>query len=97
MSGDSYRAENIIFTDLRFPEKAEGCEDDPLYQYATFWVEDVNEYETVRERIKSVDIEWEKYDFLDNTGKVENGYPKPSFFVKIWMKNIECVMLEHIC
>ena len=28
---------------------------------------------------------------------VENGYPKPSFFVKIWMKNIECVMLEHIC
>ncbi|CAG9869666.1 hypothetical protein predicted by Glimmer/Critica [Bacteroides ovatus V975] len=35
--------------------------------------------------------------FLDNTGKVENGYPKPSFFVKIWMKNIECVMLEHIC
>lgn len=68
MSGDSYRAENIIFTDLRFPEKAEGCEDDPLYQYATFWVEDVNEYETVRERIKSVDIEWEKYDFLDNTG-----------------------------
>jgi len=28
----------------------------------------VNEYETVRERIKSVDIEWEKYDFLDNTG-----------------------------
>ena len=53
MSGDSYRAENIIFTDLRFPEKAEGCEDDPLYQYATFWVEDVNEYETVRERIKT--------------------------------------------
>ena len=45
MSGDSYRAENIIFTDLRFPEKAEGCEDDPLYQYATFWVEDVNEYD----------------------------------------------------
>lgn len=68
MSGDSYRAENIIFTDLCFPEKAEGCEDDPLYQYAVFWVEDVNEYETVRERIKSVDIGWERYDFLDNTG-----------------------------
>lgn len=68
MSGDSYRAENIIFTDLRFPEKAEGCENDPLYQYATFWVEDVNEYEEVKERIKTVDIGWEKYDFLDNTG-----------------------------
>lgn len=68
MSGDSYRAENIIFTDLRFPEKAEGCENDPLYQYATFWVEDVNEYEEVKERIKTVDIGWERYDFLDNTG-----------------------------
>lgn len=68
MSGDSYRSENIIFTDLRFPEKAEGCENDPLYQYATFWVEDVNEYEAVRERIKRVDIDWERYDFLDNTG-----------------------------
>lgn len=68
MSGDSYRAENIIFTDLRFPEKAEGCENDPLYQYATFWVKDVNEYEEVKERIKSIDIDWERYDFLDNTG-----------------------------
>lgn len=68
MSGDSYRAENIIFTDLRFPEKAEGCENDPLYQYATFWVEDVNEYEEVKERIKSIDIDWDRYDFLDNTG-----------------------------
>lgn len=68
MSGDSYRAENIIFTDLRFPEKAEGCQDNPLYQYATFWVEDVNEYETVKERIEAVNIGWERYDFLDNTG-----------------------------
>lgn len=68
MSGDSYRAENIIFTDLRFPEKAEGCQDDPLYQYATFWVQDVNEYEAVKERMKAVNIGWERYDFLDNTG-----------------------------
>lgn len=68
MSGDSYRSENIIFTDLRFPEKAEGCENDPLYQYATFWVEDVNEYEEVRERIRDIDINWERYDFLDNSG-----------------------------
>ena len=24
MQGDTYRSENVIFTDLRFPEKAEG-------------------------------------------------------------------------
>ncbi|MDD3339548.1 MAG: ABC transporter permease [Lachnospiraceae bacterium] len=68
MTGDSYRWENIIFTDLDFPEKAEGNEGNPLYQYATFWVRDVNEYETVKDRMKKADITWERYDFLDNTG-----------------------------
>lgn len=68
MSGDTYRAENIIFTDLRFPEKAEGHEGDPLYQYATFQVLDVNEYAQVKEKIKKINIDWERYDFLDNRG-----------------------------
>ncbi len=68
MYGDSYRSENIIMTDLRFPEKPQGCEGDPLYQYATFWVENVDEYETVKERIRKADIDWKRYDFLDNTG-----------------------------
>ena len=68
MYGDSYRSENIIFTDLSFPEKPEGNEGNPLYQYATFIVGDVNEYEAVKERIQAVDIGWERYDFLDNTG-----------------------------
>ena len=68
MYGDSYRSENIIFTDLSFPEKAEGKEGNPLYQYATFVVENVDEYEAVKERIQDVDIGWERYDFLDNTG-----------------------------
>lgn len=68
MYGDSYRSENIIFTDLRFPEKAEGHEDDPLYQYATFWVENVDEYDTIKEQMKQADIDWKRYDFLDNTG-----------------------------
>ena len=68
MYGDSYRSENIIFTDLSFPEKPEGNEGYPLYQYATFVVEDVDEYEAVKERIQAVDIGWERYDFLDNTG-----------------------------
>lgn len=68
MYGDSYRSENIIMTNLRFPEKPQGCEGDPLYQYATFWVEDVDEYDTVKEQIKKADVNWKRYDFIDNTG-----------------------------
>lgn len=68
MYGDSYRSENIIMTDLRFPEKPQGCEGDPLYQYATFWVENVDEYDAVKEQIKKADINWKRYDFIDNTG-----------------------------
>lgn len=68
MYGDSYRSENIIFTDLSFPEKPEGNEGSPLYQYATFVVGNVDEYETVKKRIQAVDIGWERYDFIDNTG-----------------------------
>ncbi len=68
MYGDSYRSENIIFTDLRFPEKPQGCEGDPLYQYATFWVDNVDEYDAIREQIKKADINWKRYDFIDNTG-----------------------------
>lgn len=71
MYGDSYRSENIIFTDLRFPEKAEGQEGNPLYQYATFWVENVDEYDEVKEQMKQADIDWKRYDFLDNTGMSE--------------------------
>ena len=68
MYGDSYRSENIIMTDLRFPEKPQGCEGDPLYQYATFWVENVDEYNAVKKQIKKADINWKRYDFIDNTG-----------------------------
>ena len=68
MYGDSYRSENIIFTDLSFPEKPEGNEGSPLYLYATFVVGNVNDYKAVKKRIRAVDIGWERYDFLDNTG-----------------------------
>lgn len=66
--GDSYRAENIIFTDLSFPEKAQGCENNPLYQTATFWVEDVDDYEAVKQALVKTEIDWEQYDLLDNSG-----------------------------
>lgn len=68
MAGDSYRSENIIFTDLSFPEKPQGYENNPLYQYATFWVENVDNYEEIKDRMKEAEIGWERYDFLDNTG-----------------------------
>jgi putative ABC transport system permease protein len=68
MYGDSYRSENIIFTDLGFPEKPEGNEGSPLYQYATFVVENVNEYDEVKKKIQELNIGWERYDFIDNTG-----------------------------
>lgn len=71
MSGDTYRSENIIFTDLRFPEKAEGKIDDPLFEKAYFNVEDVNLYASIKEEIKKVDINWERYDFIDNNGNLE--------------------------
>lgn len=68
MQGDTYRSENIIFTDLRFPEKPQGCENEPLFQYATFHVEDVNQYENIKKKIQNVDIKWEEYDLLDHSG-----------------------------
>ena len=51
ITGDTYRSENTIFTDLRFPEKPSGHKDDPLFMTATFKVDDVNQYEEVKERI----------------------------------------------
>lgn len=72
MSGDSYRPENTIYTDLNFPEKVEGNEGDPLYKYAIFQVGDVTKYDAIKEAIKKVDINWERYDLLDNNGTSEN-------------------------
>ena len=69
MSGDTYRSENVIFTDLHFPEKVE--QDDPLYEKAYFKVADVNEYDAVREAIAAADIDWQRYDLIDNNGSLE--------------------------
>ena len=71
MSGDTYRSENIIFTDLDFPEKVEGKENDPLYERAYFKLADVDEYKAVKEAVKRTDIEWERYDLIDNNGNID--------------------------
>ena len=69
MSGDTYRSENIIFTNLDFPAKAE--QDSPLFEKAYFKVEQVGEYEAVKERIQQTDINWERYDLIDNNGNLD--------------------------
>lgn len=67
MQGDTYRSENVIFTDLNFPEKAEG-ETSPLFERAYFKVENVDEYNEVRSSLQNMDINWEMYDLIDNNG-----------------------------
>ena len=70
MAGDTYRSENMIFTDLRFPEKAEGCEGDPCFEHAYFKVGDVDEYEHVKTYVQTLDIDWERYDLIDRNGNM---------------------------
>lgn len=70
MSGDTYRSENVIFTDLRFPEKAEGSEGDPCFEHAYFQVGDVDRYDEVRSAVQQVNIDWERYDLIDRNGNI---------------------------
>lgn len=68
MSGDTYRWDNVIFTDLRFPEKAEN--DTPLFQTAYFQAENVDRYDELKADIQSLPIDWEKYDLIDRDGNL---------------------------
>lgn len=88
MSGDTYRPENTIYTDISFPEKPSGEEGNPLYEYAIFQVEDVDEYDTVRERLQATDINWGRYDLIDNNGNIKNMAANFS-----GMKNISDILL----
>lgn len=67
-SGDTYRSENTIFTDLRFPEKPEGHMNDPLYAYAAFQIDDPDNYDAIMESVKALDITWERYDIINSSG-----------------------------
>ena len=71
MSGDTYRSENMIFTDLGFPEKAEGSTSGALYEKAYFKVADVNQYDEIKKEIQKADIGWERYDLIDNNGNID--------------------------
>ena len=69
MSGETYRSTRYLRVDLHFPEKVE--QDDPLYEKAYFKVADVNEYDSVRERMREAAVDWERYDLIDNNGTLE--------------------------
>lgn len=70
MRGDTFRSENIIFTDLHFPEKAEGSEGDPCFEHAYFQVGDVDRYDEVKSAVQEVNIDWERYDLIDRNGSL---------------------------
>ena len=84
MQGDTYRSENVIFTDLYFPQKAEG-ETSPLFQRAYFKVGNVDDYDAVKERIKEADIDWQQYDLITVERCVET-CPQISM---IWTKSVK--------
>ena len=71
MSGDTYRSENIIFTNLDFPAKAEQGISPTALKKPNFKVDQVDEYEAVKERIQQTDINWERYDLIDNNGNLD--------------------------
>ena len=71
MWGDTFRSENVIFTDLRFPEKAEGSEGEPCFEHAYFQVADTDNYDAVKKAVESVPIDWARYDLIDRNGNMQ--------------------------
>ncbi len=67
-SGDTYRSENTIFSDLRFPEKPEGHTDDPLYVYATFQIDNPDNYDTIMDAVLALNVIWARYDIINSSG-----------------------------
>jgi putative ABC transport system permease protein len=65
----SQRSENQIFSNLNFP-KVGIHENDPFYEIATFHVENVNQFDEVRARLEAVEINWDRYELLDNQDTV---------------------------
>lgn len=69
MSGDTYRAENVIFCDLDLPTQVTG--EGALYEQAIFAVSDVDDYDAVKAALVQTPIDWSRYDLIDNNGNLE--------------------------
>ena len=61
----SRSSENTIFSDLDFP-KVGVHENDPFYEWASFHVTDVDAIEEVEQKLRSVDIDWQRYILIEN-------------------------------
>lgn len=70
----SQQSENQIFTALDFA-KVGIHEDDPFYETATFHVENMEQFEEIRLRLESVNINWERYELWGNQDTVETLSP----------------------
>ncbi|MCL1882307.1 MAG: FtsX-like permease family protein [Defluviitaleaceae bacterium] len=70
----SRSAENTIFTDLHFTEVG-ARDNDPFYYRAYFHVANIDEFNAVRARLLSADINWNRYTLIDRNETVEELSP----------------------
>ncbi|NHM15207.1 FtsX-like permease family protein [Eggerthellaceae bacterium zg-887] len=71
MTGDTYRSENTVFSDLAFSQKIANRTNDPLYAYATFEADEPSRYADLGDTLKRTDIDWERYQLIDDSGATE--------------------------
>lgn len=71
MTGDTFRSENTVFSNLAFSQRVSGNEHDPLYAFATFEVADPNHYAEVGEALRNAGINWSRYALIDDAGTTE--------------------------
>ena len=57
-------SENTIFTDLHFTEVGVRA-GDPFYYKAHFHVANIEDFDLIRERLLSADIDWSRYELID--------------------------------
>lgn len=71
MTGDTFRSENTVFSDLALSQEVAGRANDPLYLYASYSVSDPSEYAEVGERLRESGIDWDRYQLVDDSGVTE--------------------------
>ncbi|WP_270298544.1 ABC transporter permease [Eggerthella sinensis] len=68
MTGDTYRSENTLFSDLALSQRIAGREDDPLYAFAVLQVADSSRYDAVGDALRDADVDWARYALVDDSG-----------------------------
>jgi len=70
----SRSSENTIFTNLAFVEVGV-YEDDPYYYLATFHIENVEDFDKIKTQLEKVDIDWDRYNLIDQNNVIEELSP----------------------